>query len=179
MTSRSEKNCNDFHKHVKYYKLWDLAASPDASKQMQPLGCACHCGRLKWGAPSLRAAWLHLHFAREKCMQIREQKKIYKRSSPDVTFPPLFTVRVMYWKSLFLSARASRCLILLPACSHAFLITCWGLDHGQSRRAAGGQLERSSDFDHLTICEYNSWPHVLKDNWLKCIKKNTTKQKHR
>ena len=83
MTSTSEKNCNDFHKHVKYYKLWDLAASPKASKQMQPLGCAYHPGRLKlggWRALSLRAAWLHLHLAREKCMQIREQKKIYKRS---------------------------------------------------------------------------------------------------
>lgn len=27
MTSTSEKNSNDFHKHVKYYKLCDLAAS--------------------------------------------------------------------------------------------------------------------------------------------------------
>ena len=38
-------------------------------------------------------------------------------------FDPWYS-RVMYWKSLFLSAWASRCLILLPASSHAFLITC-------------------------------------------------------
>lgn len=79
MTSRSEKNCNDFHKHVKYYKLWDLAASPEASKQMQPLGCASNWGRLKWGAPSQRAAWLHLHLARENVCRLGNKKYISAR----------------------------------------------------------------------------------------------------
>lgn len=71
MTSTSEKNCNDFHKHVKYYKLCDLAAS--SSSQVNKHVCRRLFGSVFYMSWEYTETTLFAFCLLKKYMQICEQ----------------------------------------------------------------------------------------------------------
>lgn len=189
MTSRSQKTCQELHKYVNSCKLRDFAAS--SASQVNKHASWAHtscllstrstCASFKTGKASSprRRGRKHLHCAFQKtvCSLVRsggERTKGWERGKNTHTHPNSklcrlrfllgCTVRVMYWKSLLHRAGASLWLFLFGnwfSCFSYHLLRPWSYREETSSR---GQLEKTWNFDHLTICEYNSWPHVWKDN---------------